>query len=454
MTYMTQALANYIVALRYKDIPQETVEAAKKCVLDAVANLLYGRYTQTGSRILRYLDCYPMNDGLPKATLVDRGNEALEQVLLAHTVMARCVDLDDGSRRAMGHPGCVLVPTALAVAETYGKTGKDILCALVAGYDVYIRTGSAINPSAYQGRGFESTGLCGAIAAAAVAAKLMDEDAEQTKNALGLAALFCGGLIEYQNDGTMGKTLCGAWASQTGVRAARLAKVGFTGPGAVLEGKKGFIQAFSNEPCRDYVLEGLGYEFCINEVYFKQHACMRGLHSAIDATLALRAQYDLVPENIRLITVWTTPFVQRLSNPAPETLVGAQCSLQFTMATALKYGHLSEEKLLTASLQDEEVRKLAGSICCRLCEDLQRYLEKHPTHWSAVCVEVEKMGGFKARETVYLPNGEPERALAWDQLAKKMRHMTTGIPIENAVERIIMRISRLDELDQVAKLWK
>lgn len=452
--YMTEALAKYVADLHYEDIPQPTIVTAKKCIIDSIANLLYGRYTSTGLRILKYFEDYPVGDESANVTLVDYGTRPLDQVLMAHTVMARCADLDDGSRRAMGHPGCVLVPTALAVAEAYGKSGKDVLTALVAGYDIYIRTGSAINPSSYQGRGFESTGLCGAIAAAAVAAKLMDADAVQIKDALGLAALFCGGLIEYQNDGTMGKTLCGAWAAKTGLQAARLAKTGFTGPNAALEGKKGFMQAFSNAPCGDAVLKDLGIDFCINEVYFKQHACMRGLHSAIDAALTLREKCDLTPENIDSVIVWTTPFVQRLSNPTPQTPVGAQCSLQFTMATALKYGHLLEEKLLTASLEDNTVKELAIKIDCCLSEELQRYTQEHPSHWSAVCVEVKKIDGSSAKETVYLPNGEPERALSWNQLAEKLLRMTAKTPMLQIAEQMVSRIAHLDEFKSLSAFWK
>ena len=270
--YLTQKLADYVAGLRYEEIPEAAKTAAKRCVLDALANMIYGRYTDTGIKALEYIRKYSDSStkSVEMASVFDFGEVPLDSALLANTVMARCADLDDGSRRAMGHPGCVLVPSSIAAAQAYHKSGEDLLCALIGGYDIYIRVGSSINPTAYRDRGFDSTGLCGAISAAAVFAKLMGESAEQIKDAMGLAALFCGGLTEYQNDGTMGKTLCGAWAAQTGLSAARLAQLGFTGPNAALEGKKAFMQAFSNEPCGDLVLDRLGESFCINEVYFKQ----------------------------------------------------------------------------------------------------------------------------------------------------------------------------------------
>ena len=453
--YLTQKLADYVAGLRYEEIPEAAKTAAKRCVLDALANMIYGRYTDTGIKALEYIRKYSDSStkSVEMASVFDFGEVPLDSALLANTVMARCADLDDGSRRAMGHPGCVLVPSSIAAAQAYHKSGEDLLCALIGGYDIYIRVGSSINPTAYRDRGFDSTGLCGAISAAAVFAKLMGESAEQIKDAMGLAALFCGGLTEYQNDGTMGKTLCGAWAAQTGLSAARLAQLGFTGPNAALEGKKAFMQAFSNEPCGDLVLDRLGESFCINEVYFKLHACMRGLHSAIDAALLLRKKYTLTPEKIKSVIVWTTPFVQRLSNPCPETLVGAQCSLQFTMAVALKYGNLSEEAMLSKSLQDREVKELAGKIECRISEDMQNYLQKHPTHWSAVCVNLEMMDGKRVSETVYLPSGEPERPLEWEILVQKFERMVENTPIYAKVRDFPQTVLSMEKLQNVNELF-
>lgn len=451
--YLTEQLADYVANLQYEDLPSTTQEMAKRCVLDGIANMIYGRYTPTGQKALEYVKQYMYSDQQDQASVFDYREIPAELALFANTVMARCADLDDGSRRAMGHPGCVLVPAAIVAAQVYHRTGKEVLCALVAGYDIYIRVGGSINPTAYRDRGFDSTGLCGAVAAAAVFAKLMGGSTGQIKDAIGLAALFCGGLIEYQNDGTMGKTLCGAWAAQTGLRAARLAKLGFTGPNAALEGKKAFMQAFSNDPCGDLVLKGLGNEYCIDEVYFKLHACMRGLHSAIDAILSLRYKYALTPAKVKSITVWTTPFVQRLSNPKPSTVVGAQCSLQLTMAVALKFGHLSEESMLSKSLQDHEIQELSNKITCRLGEDIETHVKNNQTHWSAVCVEVEIADGQKVAETVYLPKGEPECPLGWDDLVQKFEKMTEDTPIASKVKPIPTCILSLENITEIQLLF-
>lgn len=455
MSSITQELGAYVSALQYSQIPSSAADMAKKCVLDAAANIIYGRYTETGERALAYATAFERG-GTGSCDTFRSGSWPLETAAFLHAVMSRCADLDDGNRFAMGHPGCVLVPVTLAAAQEYRRSGEELLCALTAGYDVYVRLGRSINPTSYRDRGFDATGLCGAVAAAAVTAKLMGLDAAQTADAIGLASLFCGGLIEYQNDGTMGKTLCGAWAASTGIRAARLAQQGFTGPVKAIEGKKAFAQAFSNAPDTSRVLEKLNKEYAIESGYLKLHACMRGLHSAIDAAVALKKAHSLEPWAIKAVTVHTTPFVQRLSNPAPTTPVGAQCSLEFSMATAFCNGHLSDEHLLVKSLDDPTVLALAQRISIVLDPELERFVQAHPDNWSAVRVEVVTASGETFSETVLLPCGEPENPLSWNDAEAKFDRMTESALSAEAGRALKEKIRSLhtESAAQIGTFWQ
>jgi 2-methylcitrate dehydratase PrpD len=185
----------------------------------------------------------------------------------------------------------------------------------------------------YRERGFDATGVCGAIAAAALVSKIIGADAEKTKDAMGIASLFTGGLIEYQNDGTSGKIMCSGWGALTGMRAVRLSSCGFTGPDAALEGKYGFFQAFkgtSGHCDMSQVLNNIGKDFRITKIYFKRHACQRGLHAVLDAVIDLRESYALTPDMIKSIDVRTSSFVYRLSNSNPKTAVGGKYSVYFS----------------------------------------------------------------------------------------------------------------------------
>ena len=184
-------------------------------------------------------------------------------------------------------------------------------------------------------------------------------------------------MIEYQNDGTSGKIICSGWGALTGMRAVRLASAGFTGPDAALEGKHGFFQAFkgtSGHCDTSQVLSGLGKDFKITSIYFKRHACMRGLHATLDAVLDLRERYSLTPENIKSVEVRTSSFVSRLSNPNPTTAVGAQASIQIASAIASKYGRVDSGELIIKSFEDPDIQELAQKITITLDKESEAVL--------------------------------------------------------------------------------
>lgn len=453
--YLIQQLADFVAGLCFEDLSPKGVDYAKKCVLDALGNMIYGRYSHMGEQIMAYSQATRTKPLCESEVTVLGIKEtfAKETAVFAHTVMARCSDLDDGYRFAMGHPGAVLVPLALTMAELYQRTGKELMTALVAGYDIYARLGEALNPFMYRERGIESTGVCGAIAAAAVAGKLMGQTAEQIKNAMGIAALFAGGLIEYQNDGTSGKVLCCGWAALNGMRAAALAAHSFTGPDAVLEGKKGFLQAFQGSKMTpDNIARRLGLDFKITEVYFKKHACMRGMHAAVDAVLWLREQYDLRMENVSSIDVHATDFLQRLSNPTPKTTIGAQCSLQFALAAALKHGHLYSEETLINCLHDEQVLMLAGNIKIINDKEVENYLKMHPTHWTAVRLIMHRCDGAQYEKWLPTPLGDIETPFDYETLCRKFERLTKSTPFEAVAPRLCGMISALEKIEQIVAL--
>jgi 2-methylcitrate dehydratase PrpD len=455
--YLIQQLADFVAGLRYKDISFKEIEYAKKCVIDALGNMIYGRYSRMGEQIMAFSKATRIKP-VYEAEVTILGEEeifAKETAIFAHAVMARSSDLDDGSRVAMGHPGAVLVPLALTMAELYRSSGKELITALIAGYDVYIRLGEALSPYMYRERGIEPTGVCGAIAAAAVAGKIMGETAEQLKNAMGIASLFAGSLIEYQNDGTSGKVLCCGWAALNGLRAAELALYSFTGPNEAIEGKSGFLQAFRGSKMDpEKIAKGLGSDFRISEVYFKKHACMRGMHAAVDALLWLRAQYGLTIENVASIDIYTTEFLKRLSNPAPQTTIGAQCSIEFVLATALKHGHLHSEETVTKSLNDEQVLGLAKNIDIIKDKEIEEYLKTNPTHWTAVKLRICKHDGTQYEKWNPTPEGDIENPFDYGTLCEKFKRMTRATAFGTAATRLCRDVGALENLDHIESLMR
>ena len=454
MKTMTQQYAQFISSLSYEDLPQQAVSAAKTCLLDGLGNLIYGRYAEMGARALKTCAAYPIQVGQELPAKIPGGDfYSTTNAAFACAVMARCADLDDGHRFAMGHPGSVLVPAVLVYGQQLGSSGRDILTALTAGYEVYTRLGAAINPSSYRERGFDSTGVTGAVACTAALGKLFHLSETELADALGLAPQFTGGLIEYQNDGSMAKVLCGAWAISTAVRSIRLARCGFTGAVQALEGKKGFIQAFSNAPAPEKALAGLGEEWKITEIYFKLHACMRGLHAAVDAMLDLRAQEGLTPDHTARIQVRTTSFVARLSKPHPATEIAAQSSIEFALAVALTYGHIAGENVLREAMGRPEVYDLAGKVQLVLDDEVDAYVKEHPSHWGAVRLRVCTTDGRWCEQWSPLPRGEAERPFTWQQLCEKFARLAAGTPYEPWCDALCAKVEQFETVPSVENLF-
>jgi 2-methylcitrate dehydratase PrpD len=198
--------------------------------------------------------------------------------------------MDDGHRYANGHPGVVTIPTAVALSEKKNLTGRELIEAIVIGYEVFIRLGSALNPDLLL-RGFHTTATIGCIASGAVAAKLLNLNRAQTENALSLSGLQSAGLLEVLHSGESGKSFQVGKAAQSGILAGLMAKHGADGPESIFEGEKGFFKAFAGKPCDSQIhLQESWEELSSARRLFQKHAACRHIHSALDAMAEIVAQ--------------------------------------------------------------------------------------------------------------------------------------------------------------------
>src|SRR5690606_29784581 len=218
--------------------------------------------------------------GAEQAHLVTGGQSSVLNAALVNGAASHVVELDDIHKGSIIHAATVVIPAALAVAEWKGLSGKELIAAVVAGYEVCYRIGEAVSPSHYYY--WHNTATCGTFGAAIAAAKLLGLTTEQTIAALGNAGTQAAGLWEFIEDGAMTKQLHTGKAAMNGLLAALLAQKGFTGPQKILEGNRGFFKAMSEEYDASRVTEGLGNEFKIMENSFKIHASCRHTHHAVD----------------------------------------------------------------------------------------------------------------------------------------------------------------------------
>ena len=227
------------------------INAAKESFLDFLAVSIVGSHKGDLSKIMVP---YLLKLGGKKESTILGISKKVPSVnaALANGISGHSMDLDDGHRKALGHPGVCVIPAALAVGELTGCSGKTLLTSIIIGYEIFVRIGKAVNPSLFS-RGFHTTGVCGTLAAASAAAKVLSLDKEKIISTLGIAGTQSSGLLIVAHSGQTIKPLNAGKAAQNGVLSALLSQAGAIGSSKIVEGKDGFIQAFSGN-C-DYSLK-------------------------------------------------------------------------------------------------------------------------------------------------------------------------------------------------------
>lgn len=367
-------------------------------------------------------------EGAGRCRIIGGGRVGPQAAALANGPAGAILEMDDVDRRALLHPGPVVMPAALALAEAIGTIDGDaLLDAIVRGYEAMIRIGRAAGVSHY--RFFHPTGTCGGFGAAAAGASLMGLDVERTAWALGLAGQQASGLWRARHEPGSVKALHDGRAAANGLAAALLARDGFRGPLRVLEGDQGFFQAMAPESDPEAVMAPAS-GWALHDVSFKPHAACRHAHPAIDAALALRDRVG-VPESVTVETYRDA--VLFCDKPAPTTPAEGKFSLQHSVAVALIHGDAGLERFEPGALTDPAVAAMRLRIGLRTADDLTA---AYPARFGARLMAVS--GGIEYRAQALDALGDPENPLSIEAIrAKAAALMAWGGMATDAAERLI-----------------
>jgi len=328
---LTRLLAGQARALDYQDLPAPVCELARQCLLDYLGVALAG----AGDPLVQILlDEMAEAGGSPQASIIGRSVRLpASSAALVNGAMAHALDYDDVNMAMPGHPSVAILPGLLALAELKGSSGREVVTAFVAGYEIACRIGSALRPGHYD-LGFHSTGTIGAFGAAAACAGLLGLDAETTAAALGIAGTQAAGL--KSQFGTMCKPFHAGRAAQNGLLAARLAQRGFTSRTDIVECIQGFALTHGPDftPNAALAAPQAGYHLAAN--LFKYHAACYLTHAPIECARRLREQHQLVPAMMDGVTIRLDASCDRVCNiPAPADGLQSKFSLRQTVAMAL-----------------------------------------------------------------------------------------------------------------------
>jgi 2-methylcitrate dehydratase PrpD len=439
---LRKKLADFIHATSFEKLPKNVIHHAKLCLLDLIAVSIAGGRQNVASIVQSLI---PAMGACDEVTLwgSDRKLPLLTAVLM-NAVQAHAIDMDDGHRYANGHPGVVTIPAALALCEKENLTGRELIEAIVIGYEFFIRLGSTINPDLLL-RGFHTTATIGCFASGAVAAKLLKLSRPQTENALSLSGLQSAGLLEVLHSGESGKSFQVGKAAQSGVLAGLLAQQGADGPESVFEGEKGFFKAFAGKACDSQsICKTLGEEVSLPSVYFKKHAACRHIHSALDALSEIVARHALSPEQIGSIDIETYSIAKSLTGhiATEDSELGAKFSTPVAIGLLLAFGQSDSSIYKKQYVSDPLVQSIAKKVRVHVNPERD---QAYPEHRGA-SVTVKSGDQSYTHEVLY-PKGEPENPLSDDEMKSKFEKNACTLYSMDRVNKIRGIISDMENRD-------
>ena len=414
-------LAAYAASLRFEEFPAPIIGRAKESLIDAIAISLRGG-DMPWSRIVVEFVRLEGSRGNSRIIGFEELVARSELAALANGVLAHALELDSLRKPGAGvHPGAIVVPAALAVAQEVRATGKDLLAAIIAGFEVLLRVGTATWHSA-EPRGFHAPGLTGPFGAAASAGRLFGLTGDQMNTAFGIAGSTSSGLMQFavEGQGAMVKRLHIGRAAQNGVLAARLAGNGFTGPQQIFEGSKGFLKTYCQEFNTGALTAGLGGVYETLNLCVKRYPCHITAHTAVYAIECLRRDAMLIADNVHSVRVVGTDRMAELNGDRdPKDPALANYSIPFCIAAGLT-GPLDDPATFDpVRLQEPVLRNL-----CRRVEVVSDGRLSH-ADWTTKTIVTCRDGSVYERTTEEFP-GTPAMPLSRSDLEQRFHVMSTG----------------------------
>lgn len=458
---LTEQISRFVHATTFDSLPLSICNLARDHFLDTLGCCLVG----CSSEVYPVLRDYLLSEETSaQATALGFSKQlSLSQAAFVNGFLARATEFDDMAMPDL-HPSGVILPIVLALAQTSGCSGKEILTAFSIGIELCIRLAraaydSVARTSRFLKRGQDSTAICGAVAGAAAAAKLMGLDSEKIAHAMAIAVSFASGSLESNRTGGNIKQFQSGWAAKSAMQAALLAKQGITGPLQALEGQYGFYQCFVDGHFDEKELIGeLGDYWLLSSLRYKPYPCNYYTHAGIDAATQFH-QEGLNPEDIHSIHLQIAPAMCRtVGEPIerkrnPSTPYEAKFSAPYTVASALLGGgglgvglddftldHIQDVKRL-ALMQKIEV---SSSDACHLI---------FPEHAPAI-LSIIMQDGKQLIKEAFVNRGSPENPLTENELAIKFKsNAAHALKDKVAIERLYSLVSEIDRLQHIDSIF-
>ena len=449
----TRDLARFGAALRYEDIPAAVIARIKLSLLDSLGCCLFGATLPWTQKVAALAD----HEGAkPVATLIGLGRKTSASLAaLVNGTSGHAFELDDIHKESIIHAGSIATPVALGLAEARENSGckvsgRDVLTAMVAGYEIGHRVGNAATMSLFF-RGFHPQGTSGAFVAAATAARLLGLDAMQFQHALGMAGSQAGGLMAAQ-EGAMVKRFHSGRAAQSGVYAAQLAADGFTGILNALEAPYGgYLSTYSDEPNPSRLTAGLGNTWETLNVGYKPHASVTSIHSALDGLAAIMQEQKLKADDIARVETGLSPMthVHCAWEYKAQGVTAAQMNLYYGMAVIALDGAAFTEQFRETRLSDPQILDFISRITAHVDPEIET-MGAPFRHASRV--KITARNGRVFEKLSLHRRGSPENPLSAEEVVHKFRNVVAPCMDNTAAAAIIAAVNKFETLVDISSV--
>ena len=457
------AFAKNVVNLKYEDIPPEAVEVTKTDILDTLGVAIAASTTTPACREMAELA--KEMGGKEESTIIAYGGKVpCYMAAFVNAALAHSLNYDDLYDAYAVHPGCVLLPAALAVAERVGKvSGKEFITAYTLGLDVMGRLGRAAFPPIlfrdWYVYGWLLAQLFGYFGATAVAGRLLGLDEEKMVSSFGLAYCQTAGNMEPLYGVGADKGVYPSYPAKSGILSALMAQRGIAGPRNSLEGVAGLFKVyFQGEYDSASLTSDLGKSFEGVNLGFYVFPCDGWNHAYISITLRMVDEHKVRPQDVETITVFVGPKAQRMCEPLeirrnPQNMTEAQFSLPFTVATTIAKGKPCIKHFTSDGIRDPEILRLSNKVTWKSDPECDR---QYGTGVSPSKVEITLRDGRVVRsEQKGFRYGHPQNPISKEELVEKFRDCASysAKPLsKDSVERVIRTVSNLEELEDASQI--
>lgn len=435
-------LAEFVADTRFEDLPPDSIAAARDVVLDTLGAITAGSRLDENANFARLA---AEMSGPGKASIV--GHPYRVQPVWATFVNATAgvaLEMDEGNRVGGGHPSIHVTPGALAVGEDLSSNGRDVLTAIILGYEVISRVGTATEVKAE----VHSHGTWGTIGTAAATARLLGFDAGETKTAMNLAmSMSPANTWTPCLEGATVRNLYPGRSGFQGIMAAHLTRCGYT---AIADGPADLYRTFLGDGFDpDAVVDGLGDgAFRIQQGYVKFHACCLYNHPALDAVENLLRESPFTAGDVERIVVTAPPIAQIMADPEPDNMLAAKFSIPYAVAAAVHHGATDVSAFLPDKVANTEVRQLAQRV--EVATDDEMSLRRYD--YPSARVSVHLGDGRSLESSVVSQRGDATNPASREDLLAKFRMLAGPTLGDAGAARAIDTAGRIDRLESMTEL--